>query len=203
VLNGSFEQIGYAGRFMVRPGDLLVSPTLDCHLNRAMSKHIELLRLPWQGPDEFGGVYRNGLDPDAIRRAAERDLCEASSLVESMLQQNHPVIFAEDWEDIVARQLRKSASRIGTIADELGMSREAVSRGFSRVYGISPVAFRSEIRLRKAWFAIRTTPDRLCSIALDVGFADQAHMTRAMQQTFGFTPSYLRRARHPIRAHVN
>jgi AraC-like DNA-binding protein len=200
VLSGSFEQIGYAGRFQVCPGDLLVTPTLDCHLNRGMSRSVELIRFPWSWTGGFGGVYRGDFDPEAVRRVADHDLCEARALVEAKMQQSRPVTFAEDWEDILARRLRSGASRIGSIAGELGMSREAVSRGFSRLYGVSPVTFRSEIRLRKAWLAIQTTGDRLCSIALDAGFADQPHMTRAMRQTFGFTPSHLRRARQPTHA---
>jgi AraC family transcriptional regulator len=49
------------------------------------------------------------------------------------------------------------------------------------------------LRARTAWFRITAGRDRLCSIAAETGFADQAHMTRWVQRITGAPPAVWRR----------
>ena len=48
VLEGRFEQVGYAGRWRVEAGDVLIQPTLDCHADTMSSRGLVLMRLPWR-----------------------------------------------------------------------------------------------------------------------------------------------------------
>jgi len=66
---------------------------------------------------------------------------------------------------------------------------ETVSRGFTRAYGIGPAAFARELGCRAAWLQIARTRRSFATIAAETGFADQAHMTRAMQRGQRRTPS--------------
>jgi AraC-like DNA-binding protein len=67
-----------------------------------------------------------------------------------------------------------------------------VSRGFAKVYGTTAASFRAEIRSRFALRQIIRTGVSLVEIAAYVGFADQAHMTRAVRALTGATPTYWR-----------
>jgi AraC-like DNA-binding protein len=192
VLSGAYEQFGYAGRLRVQAGDVLLQPNMDCHADHMLSRGVELFRIPWSWNDGFGGIVRGG-DVEAIRRAAAADISEAASLLQALLAQEATEPSIADWEDALALRLRDWKAKIGDIADEFGMARETLSRGFARAYGASPAAFRSELRMREAWLNICATRRRLCDIAAETGFADQPHMTRAIREFTGLTPASLRR----------
>jgi AraC-like DNA-binding protein len=197
VLSGAYEQFGYVGRLRVQAGDVLLQPNMDCHADHMLSRGVELFRMPWHWTDGFGGIVRGG-DVETIRRAAAADTSEAASLVEALLAQEAAEPSIADWEDALALRLRDWKAKIGDIADEFGIARETLSRGFARAYGVSPAAFRSELRMREAWLNICATGRRLCDIAAETGFADQPHMTRAIREFTGSTPASLRRG-SPLR----
>jgi len=77
-------------------------------------------------------------------------------------------------------------------ADAHGIVPETLSRGFAKVYGTTAATFRAEIRARRALGQIIRTGISLVEIAAAVGFADQAHMTRAVRALTGATPTYWR-----------
>jgi transcriptional regulator GlxA family with amidase domain len=80
------------------------------------------------------------------------------------------------------------------------VSRRQLERDFGQWIGTSPRHLAQVARVqavsRKA-----QTGGSLAGIAADVGFADQAHMTRVVRQLTGLTPQRLRRpGRTPIAA---
>jgi AraC-like DNA-binding protein len=190
VLEGSFEQVGYAGRCVVEPGDILIQPTLDSHGSRMLSAGIRLLRLPWSRDITFGGVYR-GLDVDSIWRMAASDIDQAAHCMgQEMIGARLAKGVLSDWEDIVVQRIRAEPGvSVQSLAEEMHLSREALSRGFRRCYGVSPVSFRTEMRTREAWLRITGTRDALSAIATETGFADQSHMTREIRALTHATPS--------------
>jgi AraC-like DNA-binding protein len=191
ILAGAYEQAGYAGRLAVQAGDILLQPTMDCHCDVMKSRGVELLRMHWNWTPGYGGIHR-GSDVEAIRQAAQRGDGEAEHLLAQLFSRQKPVTTVVDWEDAFALRLRDSTARVSLLAEELGLTREAASRGFTRAYGVSPAVFRSELRARAAWLQIRATRQRLCDIAADTGFADQPHMTRAISQMTGASPAHWR-----------
>ena len=72
-------------------------------------------------------------------------------------------------------------------------SSEEISRGFRQVFGLTPAAFRLIARTHHAIAAIRLSRSPLCEIAHVSGFADQAHMSRAVGKLAGMSPALLRR----------
>ena len=195
VLDGAYEQIAFAGRLQLEAGDVLIQPTLDCHADRMLSRGLTLIRLPWRREPNLGGLYR-GCRIDSIRRAAERDVAEATALLEEDLGlRTRAPVAIEHWADRLAADLSSNPNlRITAWADAMRLSRERVSRGFASVYGIAPTQFRSELRARAAWFEITGGFDSLSKIALDHGFSDQAHMTRAVKALTQATPMQWRRS---------
>jgi AraC-like DNA-binding protein len=72
-----------------------------------------------------------------------------------------------------------------------GLTRYDLARQFRLIYGTSPYRYLLMRRLKYAREQIaRGRP--LSAVAVDVGFADQAHFARMFKATFGFTPARYR-----------
>lgn len=190
VLSGAYEEAGDSGRRWVEAGDVIVHRAFEAHLNRVPGRGAETLNLPLTDGalSAFGRVD----DVDAIVRAAERDLREASAL---LLSQHRPQAPAPaDWPDLLAQALTRAPVQIGAWAREHGLSAEHVARGFRRAFGASPQAYGREARAQAALNDVLLDAAPLAQIAVDRGFADQAHMTRAIRALSGLPPGAWRRS---------
>jgi len=189
VLSGGYEECGSEGRFRVAAGDVLLHGAFDAHLDR-FDRGTEILTLPLHSAAFAGGTARVP-DPETIARLAEHDAAEAAT---SLLAQLRSVTrAAADWQDTLAEALFCGIDlRLDAWAEEQGLAPATVSRGFARVFGISPSAFRAEARARRAVAALATTELPLARIASLHGYADQAHMTRAVAAVTGQPPGRLR-----------
>lgn len=196
VLAGAFEEAGYVGRIQATAGDVLIHPSMDCHANQMISAGVKLIRLDWPDVSGVGGLYH--LDNvDELARAAEKDVRAASALLEDLLRNKCPRSPGQknDWPDLLLTDLGNDATtEIGAWAEVNGLARETVSRGFVAAYGATPSIMRAELRARAAWLRITRGSDRLCRIAADTGFADQAHMTRWIHRISGASPAAWRNA---------
>jgi AraC-like DNA-binding protein len=195
VLAGAFEESGNNGRILATAGDVLIHPALDCHGNQMVSAGVKLIRLDWTDDSGIGGLYHLD-DVDEIARAAEKDLIEATHLLEQALRKKGAPSPGRrnDWPDLLLQDLaQNAATEIGEWAEMNGLARETVSRGFTAAYGIAPSVLRAELRARSAWLRITRESESLCRIAAETGFADQAHMTRWIHRTTGAPPAVWRR----------
>ncbi|MBU1379158.1 MAG: AraC family transcriptional regulator [Alphaproteobacteria bacterium] len=184
VLAGGYEEAGEGGRRQVAPGDVIVHHAFEAHMNRVPGRGAVVLNLPLLArfPASFGRIA----DPDAIARVAERDPLAAFGVLEATFA---PVSAADtDWPDDLARLLAAEPASLQAWAEARGLSAEHLSRGFRKVFGVAPQRFGLEARARAAAADAATTGAALASIAFDRGFADQAHMTRAVAAVTGRTP---------------
>jgi AraC-like DNA-binding protein len=82
-------------------------------------------------------------------------------------------------------------------ADDLAVaadcSRYAAYRAFSATYGFAPSDYQRQLRLREARRLLGTGMPA-AQVATDVGFADQAHLTRWFRRCYGVTPGAYRQA---------
>jgi len=189
VLSGGYEESGSQGRFRVHAGDVLLHGAFDAHLNR-FDAACEIQNLPLDGIAVACSAARVR-DVDAFARLAERDPREAAA---SLLDQVLPAASeAPDWQDRLAFDLLDDPGlRLDAWAATHGLAQATLSRGFARVFGVSPGIFRAEVRTRRAVTALATTDLPLARIASATGFADQAHMTRAVSALTGQPPGRLR-----------
>lgn len=192
VLAGSYEECGSHGRFRVTAGDVLLHEAFDAHLDRFQKSGAQILNLVvagWTAGFALGHVR----DPDAIARAAERDLNEAGNLLRLELVEAGPC--ASDWPDLLARDLLNDPDcRIDDWAQRHHLAAETVSRGFGRMFGVTPAAFRLEVRARRAFRMVSDSVIPLAAVAARTGFADQAHMCRAVRALTSASPGAWRRS---------
>ncbi|MBT2119131.1 AraC family transcriptional regulator [Dyella sp. LX-66] len=200
LLRGCFEQASCAGRMRVAAGDVLVQPTLDCHADRMLSAGLTVLRLAWPRDEGCGGVHA-GCDVDMLARLAERDVVEAAAALREQLacRPTRPSLMEDPADILAAALMQPDAPAINAWAERLGIARETVSRGFTRLYGVSPSRFRADARARAAWLRITGERKPLAAIAGDCGFADQAHMTRSVSRLTGATPTAWRARSHSFK----
>ena len=190
VLSGHYSEAGDTGCHRVGPGDVLVHQAFESHIDRFAGERAEVLvvALPghWRGP-LLGRID----DPDRVIRTAEHDVTAAAELLarEMVARPNA----ASDWPDLLAQELRRDpAMAVGEWALRQGLHPGSVSRGFRQVFGLTPAAFRLVARTHRAIAAMRAGPSSLCDIAGESGFADQAHMSRAIGKLAGMSPARLR-----------
>ena len=188
VLSGCYEEAGDSGRHRVQAGDVVLHAPFEAHLDRFPASGAAILNVPLPAH----GAFRSGVarvnDPDEVVRLVEEGDTQAASLLlwsaEMRQREFH------DWPDELAMSLAQDASvSLGYWSKTKGIAPWELSRGFAKVFGISPSAFRARARARQALKAIRTADTPLSAIAAHYGFADQAHMTRSVKNLTGTCPS--------------
>jgi AraC-like DNA-binding protein len=187
VLSGGHEEAGDRGCHRVRAGDVILHESFEAHLNRYDSDGAEVLDLalpPWmECPFPVAVVP----DVDEVARTAERDPEEAAELVFSVMKpaERRP----RDWPQELAEAIQVDPYfRIVEWAREHDLADATVSRGFYKVFGITPSAFRARQRARTALRLTIASREILSQVALRAGFCDQAHMTRAVHAMTGRPP---------------
>jgi AraC-like DNA-binding protein len=194
VLSGGYEEVGDGGRFRAGAGDILFHKRFEAHLDRFSSAGADTLNFSLDGWSGTTIVFGRAHDPDLIVRIAERDPREARDMLLASVTPRE--IGAHDWPDALAASIRGDPNlNLSIWARAHGLAPATVSRGFRRVYGTAPIAFRAQMRARHAWQAIVHTAKPLSTLAAENGFADQAHMTRAVGALTGATPAAWRRPR--------
>jgi AraC-like DNA-binding protein len=188
VLAGAYEETGDSGRLSARAGEILLHGPFSAHRDRISAARTVVIDLPLPFDAREWPARACVADPDRIIRLAERDPVGA---VTEMIAGFTPACAAEEEElpDQLSVALRRSAApRIGEWAAAHGRSREHVSRSFEKLYGVSPAAYRADCQAKRAWRMIVANGNSLAGIAVEAGYADQAHMTRAVTKLTGMSP---------------
>ena len=87
---------------------------------------------------------------------------------------------------IAARRGRVS---IGTLAAQLGVSRQHLARTFAQHVGLSPKMLARIVRARAVVDVVRETTDvDWVSLALDAGYYDQSHLIADIRELTGLSP---------------
>ncbi|MFI9557346.1 helix-turn-helix domain-containing protein [Nonomuraea endophytica] len=92
-----------------------------------------------------------------------------------------------------------AAAGLLPLAALLGVSPFQLSRAFTGVLGVSLTHYRNRVRVGRALDRLEQGETSLAALAADLGFADQAHLTRTVRRHLGHTPAALRRQLAPER----
>jgi AraC-like DNA-binding protein len=192
VLSGGYEEAGDRGRHRAHAGDVVLHGAFEAHLNRYESTGAEVLNLLLPDWLEPAAPVMRSVDPDFAVKLAESDPRAAMNFLLST--STATPVGAPDWPDELALAIAQNPQlRLGTWARRHGLADATVSRGFRQVYGLSPSAYRLQIRGRMAWRKIMVCQGSLSQLSMDTGFSDQAHMTRTVGLITGRTPGSWRK----------
>lgn len=81
---------------------------------------------------------------------------------------------------------------IEEIARQLRISTVAFCRQFKAATGVTPLAFYRDLRMQRARELVETSQKSLTEIAMDLGFTDAAHFSKAFHKHWGLPPSAFR-----------
>ena len=192
VLGGSYLEFSDNGRLQVAEGDVIYHPPFQAHFNKAGRKGARVLNLHLGLQAGSTGWFGTVANITALLRSAQggpRDVLEY--LAQSVAVRKPNLV---DWEDRLAWDLAHGGvADLGVWASARGLRRETLSRGFKRTYGATPVRFRADARARQTWVEIISTQTPLAFLASQHGYADQAHMTHAINSLTMKTPGAWRR----------
>lgn len=86
---------------------------------------------------------------------------------------------------------------VASLAAVANLSRSAFAAAFVRRFGLTPMAFVRDVRLRRAAELLRTSPLDVATIARRVGFASRSHFSRTFREVFGEPPAAHRTTHAP------
>ncbi len=142
---------------------------------------------------ELDGILPDGLEG----RLAELNSWEARfALLEGWLEER---LLTDRHNDarmdfaLTALTRQGDAARIARLADRMDMSRKHLHALFKSRIGLSPKAYAQVARFARAASAVRSNTASLVEVALDSGYADQAHFNREFRAFSGMTPTRYRR----------
>jgi AraC-like DNA-binding protein len=95
--------------------------------------------------------------------------------------------------DAARELLAAEPAGLREIARRLGCSPYHLSRVFHRRTGLTLTRYRNRLRVMRALEAIEAGETDLAGLAVRLGFADHAHLTRTVRRECGRTPRGLRR----------
>lgn len=158
---------------------------LQAPLHRLTNKLIvgkeAIDHVPW-----LGDICRNKSTVKQLLENINRHICTApSKTTRNMVQDALFLIQQVDGKE-----------QVNQLADKLHVTERTLNRHFCSAVGLSPKQFLSIVRLRRAVSCLGKSSHTLASIALDCGFADQAHMTRELKSYMGYTPDVLKTLSH-------
>jgi AraC-like DNA-binding protein len=189
VLAGDFVEAGDRGRHRLAPGKVVFHHAFEAHRDEfgrtgAVVLDLPLARCPGFTTGELDAV-------NAVVRLAGRDLTAAAAL---LLEEVRPTeVELADWPDALAEDLAGDPeTSLTTWAEQNGLTPQALSRGFRQAYGTTAKRFRAEHRAQRAMHALQGWTGTLAELAAELGFVDQAHLTRAVVSLTGWPPGRLR-----------
>lgn len=108
-------------------------------------------------------------------------------LLLALSQQNHGSTTRNDY-------FETSHDRVDNLASHVGGSVRTLHRRMRTSTGFPPKRFLAMQRFRRSVYEIATRNSGLSLIAVDLGFSDQAHLTREFQRHAGVSPSAFKQA---------
>ncbi|MGI9263682.1 MAG: helix-turn-helix transcriptional regulator [Gammaproteobacteria bacterium] len=175
---GTYVEHSVDGTYRCEPGMAIVHPTWHLHSNRFFDSRIRVTNVDLAAASAYG-VFR--LSDVCYKKASE--IGDPSVLLEHVLAEGRAVSAEEGPAPVQAmiEMLRHNpCQRIDEMARSMRLSPEHATRQFRRFTGMTPAAFRSEQRLRKALHDLRSGW-RSLDVAHRWGYADQSHLCRAIK----------------------
>ena len=121
---------------------------------------------------------------DTLDATADRVRALLEALAARRPERPDPIVRA------AAVRLQSAEASVAAVADELAISERQLRRRVARAVGYGPKRLARVLRLQRALAAARRG-EELARVALDAGYADQAHFTNDCRELAGAPPSAL------------
>ena len=213
VEGAAHERIGNI-EHELRPASLLYKPAGEVHTHeygvhgtRIVAVEIpSVLALEWMGNDA-GQVHtlRVPGHPALTRLRTElrsHDDLSAYAMQSAVLELLTTVLRAQrqsEIDTVVASRTRDylhdtSAAefKLENLALEMDVSARRLDTCFRRVYGCSLAQYGRDVRFNRAVDLLSRANTTIAAVAAEVGYCDQAHMSRDFVQRTGMPPSWSR-----------
>lgn len=220
LLAGDYLEISREEERNCSPGTVIWHPKTEAHADKFHSAGGHLLDLEidarWLGDaaKEFklvpgAGMFRGGL-PYWLGLRIYRELSAGSCEVEEAatglmsffftgaLDRRRPAWFRRALE--ICSELHNPRLSLGKLALALGVHPVHVARSFRRFMGCTYGDYLAEMRMRKAFELLRNSKLPIVEVAHACGFADHAHLCRALKKSTGLTPSCFRKSLQPYQS---
>jgi AraC-like DNA-binding protein len=186
VLAGHYVEAGDGGRRRVSAGDVIVHRPFSAHADWFEAAGATVVNIALTQGAALRLATGRVADPEALARDILADRDAAERLLGAAIVR---VDGEDDAPDRLAAGLDHDPGlTLGDWAARTGTAPRTLRRQFGQAYGISPLLYRTRSRALQAWKLIVTTDRPFAGIAYDLGFADQAHMSRAVRWLSGRPP---------------
>jgi AraC-like DNA-binding protein len=157
-----------AGDAVIPDEPVATTPAIDL-------RHRELVGALRRGVDRFEVDERLA---QLVGVLAERAAPGRFTATRSATRANHHRVVQHVREAIIADPANAD---LRELAQAVGHTRFHVSRVFSRATGMTLSQFRNRVRLALVFERLGSGDDHLATIAVDLGFADQSHLSRVVR----------------------
>jgi len=177
-----------------RPGE--AASVLGVALRELSDRTIDL-------DDVWGARGRRVSDAVLERRLVEERIALLSRAIEERLAARPRA----QAGDATTRRVREAVRlvreaevvpSIDVLAAKLGVATRTLERAFDERVGLRPKTFCRVVRLQRAVAAIDRCDVAWSALALEVGYADQAHLVREIRELSGVSPTALLRERRAM-----
>lgn len=214
-MNGAYTESACGGEFACAPRSTVYHPILAEHAVRieAMTRCFVIEFDPQELRDQYdveipnallhieGGPLASVLS-NLYGEFRSSDDCSSLAIQGLMLQvlaclrrRETRDIGRPSWLDRIDEMLRsdfRARLSLEDFATEVGQSPERISSIFRRFYHRSIAEEQRRLRIEFACERLRDPDVSLAEIALDAGFSDQPHFSRAFKEITGVTPARYR-----------
>jgi AraC family transcriptional regulator len=213
LLAGAYLEVSHPDERDCSPGTVIWHPRTEVHADRFHSCGGHLLDLEidaeWLSDtaQEFrlvprARMFRGGLPyllGLRIYRALGADSCEVEDSAIDLLSffftgpfdRQRPIWFDRALQ-ICSGACDQQLS-LAQLAMCVGVHPVHVARSFRRFMGCTFGDHLASVRIRKAFELLRNSKSPIVEVAYACGFADHAHLCRALKKSTGFTPSAFRK----------
>ena len=112
-----------------------------------------------------------------------------ASIKGKTLQLQSDIIRMRNVHQYILENLNQTLPSLPSIARQFNLNEYKLKKGFKELYGTSIFKFHLEKRLEMALLMIQNTPMSLKSVALQFGFRNYTHFSKAFKIKFGVKPS--------------
>ncbi|MDF1489885.1 helix-turn-helix domain-containing protein [Tessaracoccus caeni] len=148
--------------------------------------------VPFDAPDLHRAICSAMEDDDeAAAREAAAD-AYAQWATRTLAAPDEGGLLANAMEDLISSD--RTIVRVDQVAERLHLSVRAVQRLAQRYVGVAPLAMIRRYRLQEAAQRLRDDPTlTVARVAVDLGYADHAHLTSDFRRVLGLAPTSYRR----------